>query len=54
MEFTGVEHAGSVEIAALMEKAAAGHSSGERKRAGGRPIGHRSWHEPPPERDRTD
>jgi hypothetical protein len=34
VEFTGVELTGSAEIAALVEKAAAGHSSGVRKRAG--------------------
>jgi hypothetical protein len=32
--FTGVELASSAEIATLMEKAAAGHSGGERKRTG--------------------
>jgi hypothetical protein len=51
VEFTGVELTGSTEIAAPMEKVAAGHSSGERKRVGGRPTSRRSWHELPPERD---
>jgi hypothetical protein len=54
VEFTGAELAGSVEIATPVEKPAAGHSSGERKRVEGRPTGRRSWHKPLPERDRRD
>jgi hypothetical protein len=52
--FTGVELVNSAEIAALVEKAAAGHSGGERKRIGERPTSPRSWHEPPLERDISD
>jgi hypothetical protein len=54
VEFTSAELAGSVEITAPVEKPATGHSSGERKRVEGRSTGRRSWHKPPPERDRSD
>jgi hypothetical protein len=36
VKLTGVELTGNAEIAALVDKAAAGHSGGERKRARGR------------------
>ena len=52
MEFTSVELAGSAEIIAPVEKAMAGHSDGER--GPGEMIGHRSWHEPLPEKDGSD